>query len=142
MSDIDGGACPTRCVLIMVQLDAAPARAKTVFGALQAVMPKGYASKGIWMGFGMSVSGSRGVPQLQPITIEGAMPANLFLTTLQDPANEGAYMYQSDVVVAGFKGTTCFAKDFYLSAYQECGEPKGALPKLLTLILQLSDAHA
>jgi hypothetical protein len=60
---------------------------------------------------------------------EGAMPAKHFLTTLQDPANEGAYMYQSDVVVAGFKGTTCFAKDFYLSAYQACGEPKGAVPK-------------
>ena len=50
-------------------------------------------------------------------------------------------MYQSDVVVAGFKGTTCFAKDFYLSAYQECGEPKGALSKLLNLLLQLSGAH-
>jgi hypothetical protein len=51
----------TRCVLIVVQLDAPPARAKTVYGALQAVIPKGYASKGIWMGFGMSVSGTGGV---------------------------------------------------------------------------------
>ena len=59
----------TRCVLIAVQLDAAPARAETVSGALQAVIPKGYASQGIWMGFGMSVSGSRGVPQLQQTTI-------------------------------------------------------------------------
>lgn len=33
-------------------------------------------------------------------------------------------MYQSDVVVAGFKGTSCFATDFYLSAYQECGQPQ------------------
>lgn len=27
-----------------------------MFGALQAVIPAGYASSGIWMGFGMSVS--------------------------------------------------------------------------------------
>lgn len=38
-----------------------------------------------------------------------------------DPANEGAYMYESDVVIAGFKGTSCFAVDFYLSAYLPCG---------------------
>jgi hypothetical protein len=44
---------------VPLQLDAAPARAKVVYGALQAVIPKGYDSKGIWMGFGMSVSVSR-----------------------------------------------------------------------------------
>jgi hypothetical protein len=118
--------------LIVVQLDAAPAHAKTVYGALQAVIPKGYASKGIWMGFGMSVSGSGFFPRsyiADHNRHEGAMPARHLLTMLQDPANDGAYMYQSDVVVAGFKGTTCFAKDFCLSAYQECGEPKGAVPK-------------
>jgi len=60
----------------------------TVRGALQSVIPAGYERKGIWMGFGFS-----------------------------DPANGYAGMFQSDVVVAGFVGTDCFAVDYYLQNY-------------------------